>query len=93
MFTFRNARLWPGLLLMTRFYFHRSMNGRRLSEDLRGRLFESSAEAWVHAFRRAPAFLKEAVRTKTENTYLSTEISDGTRILYIVRAKVTSEKQ
>jgi hypothetical protein len=75
---------------MTRFYFHRYLNGN-LAADRRGRQFESADEACAHAVRRTPAVLQDSVR-QTTNTHLATEVSDGKRIFCIVRGKVIIER-
>jgi hypothetical protein len=77
---------------MPRFYFQQYMNGRRLTEDRRGRLFGNAAEACTYALRRAPRLLNKNLRSTPKDTYLGTEVSDGKRILFIVRGKITSEK-
>jgi hypothetical protein len=75
-----------------RFYFRQYVNGQRMAQDRTGREFASPAEACSYGVRRAPALLRKILRLNM-NTYLSTEISDGKRTLFIVRGKVTSEKQ
>jgi hypothetical protein len=77
---------------MPQFYFQQHMNGQRLAADRRGREFGSVAEAHDYALCRAPGLLSKTLRLKAKDTYLSTEISDGERTLYIIRGKVTSEK-
>jgi hypothetical protein len=77
---------------MPRFYFRQYVNGQRMAKDPTGREFASAAEACTYGVRRAPALLRKFLRPKV-NTYLSTEISDGKRNLFIIRGKVTSEKQ
>ena len=77
---------------MPKFYFRQYMNGQQMAKDQEGREFASLAEACTYAVRRAPGLLRKTLRLDA-NTYLSTEISDGERILFIIRGKVTSEKQ
>ncbi|SED17763.1 DUF6894 family protein [Bradyrhizobium erythrophlei] len=77
---------------MPRFYFQQHMNGRRLVADRRGRLFGNVAEACGYARCRAPRLLSKALRSAPKDTYLSTEVSDGNRTLFIIRGKITSEK-
>jgi hypothetical protein len=74
---------------MPRFYFHQHLNGRFL-EDRRGRQFPSLKEACEHAVHRTPAALQK-VAAPTGNTHLATEISDGKRIVCVVRGKVLIE--
>jgi hypothetical protein len=74
-----------------RFYFRQYVNGQWMAKDRRGREFASPAEACTYGIRRAPALLRRFLRPKV-NTYLSTEISDGKRTLFIIRGKVISEK-
>jgi hypothetical protein len=75
-----------------RFYFRQYVNGQQMAKDRRGREFANPAEACTYGVRRAPALLRKILRPNV-NTYLSTEISDGKRTLFIIRGKVTSEKQ
>jgi hypothetical protein len=75
-----------------RFYFRQYVNGQQMAKDRRGREFANPAEACTYGVRRAPALLRKILRPNV-NTYLSTEISDGKRTLFIVRGKVTREKQ
>jgi hypothetical protein len=77
---------------MRRFFFHQYINGRRLTEDRRGHLFGDAAEACTYALCRAPRLLDKILRTTAKNTYLSTEVRDGKRTLFIIRGKVTTEK-
>ena len=77
---------------MPRFYFQQHMNGRRLAEDRRGRLFGNAAEACTYALCRTPRLLNKNLRSTPKDTYLSTEVSDGKRTLFIIRGKITSEK-
>lgn len=77
---------------MPQFYFRQHVNGRQMAKDHKGREFASAAEARTYAVRCAPGLLRKTLRLDA-NTYLSTEISDGERTLYIIRGKVTSEKQ
>jgi hypothetical protein len=76
---------------MPQFYFRQCMNGQQMAKD-GGREFASLAEACTYAVRRSPGLLRKILRLDA-NTYLSTEISDGERTLFIIRGKVTSEKQ
>jgi hypothetical protein len=77
---------------MPQFYFQQHMNGQRLEEDTRGRLFGNVAEACTYALCRAPRLLNRKLRSTPRDTYLSTEVSDGKRTLFIIRGKITSEK-
>jgi hypothetical protein len=77
---------------MPRFYFRQSINGQRMAKDQEGREFTNVAQACIHAVRRAPGLLRKILRPQA-NTYLSTEISDGERTQFIIRGKVTCEKQ
>jgi hypothetical protein len=76
---------------VTRFYFRQHVNGKPMAKDRRGREFASAAEACTYGVRRAPALLRKILRPPA-NTFLGTEISDGKRTLFIIRAKVTCEK-
>jgi hypothetical protein len=77
---------------MARFYFQQYLNGRRLAPDRRGQESGSAAEACSYAFRREPGLLRTTLRNAAKDTFLSTEISDGTHTLFIIGGKVTSEK-
>jgi hypothetical protein len=77
---------------MPQFYFRQYMNGQQMAKDRKGREFASLAEACTYAIRRAPGLLRKTLRSDA-NTYLTTEISDGERTLFVIRGKVTSEKQ
>ncbi len=74
------------------FYFQQHLNGRQSSNNRRARQFDSGADACVHAFYSMPGLLRKNL-SKRKDTFVSTEVSDGKRTLYIVRGKVTSEKQ
>jgi hypothetical protein len=63
-----------------------------MAKDRKGREFASLTEACTYAVRRTPGLLRKTLRLDA-NTYLSTEISDGERTLFVIRGKVTSEKQ
>jgi hypothetical protein len=77
---------------MPRFYFRQYINGQQMAKDGKGREFASLPEACTHAVRRAPGLLRKSLRPEA-NTYLHTEISDGERTRFIIRGKITSEKQ
>jgi hypothetical protein len=65
------------------------LNGK-FAEDRRGREFPSVKEACEHAVHWTPAVLRKVVAL-TGNTYLATEITDGKRVVCIVRGKVLIE--
>ena len=73
------------------FYFQQHANGRR-SANNRRRQFASEADARVHASYSTPGLLRKNL-SNGKDIFVSTEVSDGKRTLYIVRGKVTSEKQ
>jgi hypothetical protein len=79
-------------ITMPRYYFQQHVNGQWMAKDRTGREFASPAEACTYGVRRAPALLRKNLRPNA-NTYLSTEVSDGERTLFIIRGKVTSEKE
>jgi hypothetical protein len=74
---------------MPRFYFHRHLNGQ-FAQDRRGRQFASVNAACEYAVQRTPAILRKIVAS-TSNTHLATEITDGKRIVCVVRGKVLIE--
>jgi hypothetical protein len=77
---------------MQRFYFHQRANGRLLEDQL-GLQFATSDEARAHAMHLTPAILRRIVRATDANTYLSTEVSDGTRTLCVIRGTVIIERR
>jgi hypothetical protein len=83
----------PELAVIPRFYFQQYVNGRLLARDQRGREFGSVDEACTYALCRAPGILRKNLRSSAKDTFVSTAISDGKRTLYIIRGKITSEKQ
>jgi hypothetical protein len=76
---------------MSRYYFHRRANGE-LARDRRGRQFESYDSACDHAVRRTPSILGKLIQSTT-NTYLTTEVTDGERSLFVVRGTVIIERR
>ena len=80
---------------MPRFYFHQHLNGE-MAEDRRGRKFASADEACAHAvYYLTPAVLRKTASfaAAAANTYLATEVSDGKRTLWVVRATVIIERR
>jgi hypothetical protein len=75
---------------MPRFYFHQNLNGH-LAEDRVGARFASADEACAHAVHSTATVLGENVRP-TADTFLATEVSDGKRTLFVVRAAVVIQK-
>ena len=76
---------------VSRYYFHRRTNGE-LARDRRGRQFESHGAACDHAIRRTPSILGKLIQSTT-NTYLTTEVTDGERSLFVVRGTVIIERR
>ena len=76
---------------MSRYYFHHRTNGE-LASDRRGRQFESHDAACDHAVRLTPAILGKLIQSTT-NTYLTTEVTDGERSLFVVRGTVIIERR
>jgi hypothetical protein len=76
---------------MPQFYFRQYINGRQMPKDLKGGTFAGPTEARTHAVRRAPGLLRKNLRP--EGAYLSTEVSDDDKTRFIIRGKITSEKQ
>jgi hypothetical protein len=88
-FGFYDERVRTSALLgefMSRYYFHRRANGE-LARDRRGRQFESHDAACDHAVRRTPSILGKLI----QSTYLTTEVTDGERSLFVVRGTVIIE--
>jgi hypothetical protein len=76
---------------MARYYFHRRANGA-LAVDRRGRQFESPDAACDYAVRRTPSILAGLFQSRI-NTYLSTEVTDGDRSLFVVRGTIIIERR
>jgi hypothetical protein len=75
---------------MPRFYFHKHLNGQT-APDRRGTSLRNEDDACAHAVRCAHLALRKPASC-AKNTYLSLEVSDGERTIYIVRGKVVIEK-
>ncbi|MGY4435179.1 hypothetical protein ACVWWO_007656 [Bradyrhizobium sp. F1.13.1] len=76
---------------MPRYYFHQHVRGEK-NEDQRGELFPTNAAACHRAAERMPARLKRAAE-RSRNTYVTTEVTDGNRILFVVRGTVIIEQR
>ncbi|MET4275741.1 MULTISPECIES: hypothetical protein [unclassified Bradyrhizobium] len=76
---------------MPRYYFHQHVRGKK-TEDQRGELFPTNAAACHRAAERMPAGLKRAAE-RSRNTYVTTEVTDGSRILFVVRGTVIVEQR
>ena len=74
---------------MPRYYFHQHLNGQ-FAEDRRARQFASVKAACEYAIHRTPAVLRKIVGSACD-THLATEITDGKRIVCVVRGKVLIE--
>ena len=68
---------------MPRYFFHQHVRGKK-TEDTRGTLLQTNAEACHRAAERIPGGLKRAA-VRSRNTYLATEVTDGNRTLFVVR--------
>ncbi|MDB5575777.1 MAG: hypothetical protein JWR80_953 [Bradyrhizobium sp.] len=75
---------------MPRFYFHKHLNGKTVT-DRRGTPLRNENDACAHAVRCTPLVLRKSA-SRTTNTYLSWEVSDGERTICVVRGKVVIEK-
>jgi hypothetical protein len=76
---------------MPRYFFHEHVRGER-TEDPSGTTLPSNGAACHRAMKRTPANLKKA-EDVSRNTHVATEVTNGERTLFIVRGKVTVEKQ
>lgn len=76
---------------MPRYYFHQHVRGER-TEDRRGELFPTNAAACHRAAERMPTGLKRAAE-RSRNTYVTTEVTDGIRTLFVVRGTVIVERR
>ena len=75
---------------MPRFYFHKHLNGQT-TPDRQGTSLRNEDDACAHAVRCTHSALRKSASC-AKNTYLSWEVSDGERTIYIVRGKVVIEK-
>jgi hypothetical protein len=75
---------------MPRYFFHQHVRGQR-TEDTRGKLFPSDRAACHQASQRMPAHLKRAAE-RFRNTYVATEVTNGSRTLFVVRGTVIVER-
>jgi hypothetical protein len=75
---------------MPRFYFHKHLNGKT-APDRRGTSLRNENDACAHAVRCTHLALRKSASC-AKNTYLSWEVSDGERTIYVVRGKVLIEK-
>jgi hypothetical protein len=77
---------------MTRFYFHRHLNGQAVI-DQKGVVLDDAGAACSYAVRRMPGALSRALGQQRPDVHAATEISDGTGTLYIIRGKIVVEKK
>lgn len=75
---------------MPRYFFHQHVRGQR-TEDPRGTLLPDDGAACHMAVQRTPASLKKAEQD-SDNTYVTTEVTNGDKTLFFVRGKVVIEK-
>jgi hypothetical protein len=73
---------------MPRFYFHKHL---KTAPDRRGTSLRNEGDACAHAVRCTHLALRKSASC-AKNTYLSWEVSDGERTIYVVRGKVVIEK-
>jgi hypothetical protein len=74
---------------MPRYFFHQHVRGQ-MTEDPHGELFPTDAAACHQAAERMPSGLKRAA-VRARNTYVTTEVTDGSRTLFVVRGTVIVE--
>jgi hypothetical protein len=75
---------------MPRYFFHQHVRGQK-TEDPRGELFPTDGAACRRAAQRMPASLKRAAEP-LRNTYVTTEVTNGNRTLFVVRGTVIVER-
>lgn len=75
---------------MPRYFFHQRVRGEK-TEDASGTLLPTDGAACHRAVQRTPAGLKRA-ELPSRNTYVTTEVTDGDRTLFVVRGTVIIEK-
>lgn len=76
---------------MPRYFFHQHVRGQK-TEDPRGELFPTDAAACHRAAQRMPTGLKRAA-VRSRNTYVTIEVTDGNRTLFVVRGTVVVERR
>jgi len=74
---------------MPRYFFHQHVSGQK-TDDLLGKLFATDAIACHRAAQQIPADLKRAA-VPSRNTYVTTEVTNGNRTLFVVRGTVVVE--
>ena len=77
---------------MARFYFHRHLNGQAII-DQKGVAFDDVGAACSYAVRRMPGALIRALGQRRPDVHAATEVSNGTRTLYIIRGKIMVERK
>jgi len=75
---------------MHRYYFHDRLD-ETITKDSKGVLFQDDETAVHHAVERTHILLKAAIRRKS-GIDTATEISNGTRTIYVVRGKIAAEE-
>jgi hypothetical protein len=75
---------------MHRYYFHDHLD-ETVTRDSRGVLLQDDETAVHHAVQRTHTLLKGAIRRKS-GIDTATEISNGTRTIYVVRGKIAAER-
>lgn len=76
---------------MSQFYFHKSTDGLTVP-DPAGLPFNTVDDACTHAFLGIPADLTKMMGSMRD-IFVATEVSDGNRVCYVVRGKITIEKR
>jgi hypothetical protein len=61
--------------------------------DNKGVLLDDDGAACAYAVRRMPGALRRAFRQQRADVHAATEISNGTRTLYIIRGKIIVERK
>jgi hypothetical protein len=77
---------------MARFYFHRYVNGQAVI-DQKGVVLDDDGAACTYAVRRMPSALRRALGRQRPDVHAATEISNGTRTLYVIRGKIMVERR
>jgi hypothetical protein len=76
---------------MERFFFHTYTNGP-MAKDPIGQWFDNRMDAWIDAIGTMPMKLERAL-DGVRNAYVTTEVRDKVRSLYVVRAIIVSEER
>jgi hypothetical protein len=76
---------------MERFFFHTQTNGTMVKDPI-GQWFDNRRAACIDAIGTMPMKLERAL-DGVRNAYITTEVRDKVRSLYVVRATIVTEER